>query len=256
MTRNRRVTLRARVLLAVSGILVLAAPRSMIGAQSASDSVAFRLLAGRVELTTLANGTSKGAHRDEAERRLREGDFRAGDLLLLAVQGEPTLSDTFMVDQTGALMLPSPVTGPLPMHGVLRSEAREHIRGFIARFINAPVIEVRPLVRLSFEGEVARAGFYAVPADAPLTDVLMAPGGVTAAGDLAKLRISRDGRTLLAGRALRDAFSRGATVDAACLRDGDALSVGRGRGDLEGKLRFLWVIVSLTGGIYGLTRAL
>jgi protein involved in polysaccharide export with SLBB domain len=232
------------------------AARPSLEAQSPTDSTAYRLLATRSELTALVAGTAKGASRVEAERRLRDGDFRPGDLLLLSVQGEPTLTDTFMVDRSGALVLPSPAAGALPMHGVLRAEAPEHVRAFLARFINAPVVQVRTLVRLSFEGEVARAGFYAVPADAPLTDVLMAPGGVTAAGDLAKLKISRGGRTVLAGQALRDAFARGRTVDAALLRDGDALSVGRGRGDLEGKLRFLWVIVSLTGGIYGLTRAL
>ena len=237
-------------------VAAVATPRATLQAQAPNDATAQRLLATRSELAAVASGAATGASREEAQRRLRDGDFKPGDLLLLAVQGEPTLTDTFMIDRSGALVLPSPVTGPLPLHGVLRAEAPEHVRAFLARFINAPVVQVRTLVRLSFEGEVARAGFYAVPADAPLTDVLMAPGGVTAAGDLAKLRISRGGRTLLEGRALRDAFARGRTVDAALLRDGDAFSVGRGRGDLEEKLRFLWVIVSLTGGIYGLTRAL
>jgi hypothetical protein len=252
MRSPRRIP-RAIVLLSLAAVV---ATHPTLDAQAATDSSAYRLLATREELSALAAGTAKGASRDEAQRRLRDGDFKPGDLLLLTVQGEALLTDTFMVDRSGELMLPTPVTGPLPMYGVLRSEAPEHVRRFLARYLNSPVVQVRSLVRLSFEGEVVRAGFYAVPADAPLTDVLMAPGGVTAAGDLAKLRISRDGRTLLAGRALRDAFARGRTVDAALLRDGDALSVGRGRGDLEGKLRFLWVIVSLTGGIYGLTRAL
>jgi hypothetical protein len=248
--------MRHRLPLIVGAALVTLTVTAPIGAQRVGDSTAYRLLATREQLAAVAHGREDSAHRDEARRRLREGDFRPGDLLLLAVQGEPTLTDTFMVDRDGALLLPSPVTGPLSMQGVLRAEAPEHLRAFLARFMNAPVAQVRPLVRLAFDGEVIRAGFYAVPADAPLADLLMAPGGVTAAGDLGKVRISRDGRTLLEGRALRDAFARGRTVDAACLRDGDALTVGRGRGDLEGKLRFLWIIVSLTGGIYGLTRAL
>jgi protein involved in polysaccharide export with SLBB domain len=142
------------------------------------------------------------------------------------------------------------------MRGVLRAEAAAQVTSFIARFVRMPVVSVRPLVRVAVAGEVTRAGFYPVPADAPLSEVLMVAHGVTASGDLGKVEVKRDRRTLLDPRSWRDAVSRGLTVDDAGLRDGDAVFVGRSnRGDLEGRLRFLWVVVSLAGGVYGLTRA-
>lgn len=263
MTRVPSATARRRLLVmcAIAGAAGSAA--ADVGAQ-APDSAARRPLATRTALQSAATALA-GRDRPTAEtraleslvkRRLTDGDFRPGDLILLEVQGEPTLSDTFSVGPGRELRLPSPAVGTLPLYGVLRSEAAAHVGTFIGRFIHQPVVRVRPLIRLAFEGEVGRAGFHAVPADAPLSDAFMAAHGITAHGDLDKVRIARAGKTVLQGRALRNALARGWTVDDAGLRDGDALVVGGGRVGVEGRLRFLWVVVSLVGGIYGLTRAL
>jgi hypothetical protein len=40
------------------------------------------------------------------------------------------------------------------------------------------------------------------------------------------------------------------------VRDGDVISVGRDGAAWEERLRFTWLIVSLTGGLYGLWQIL
>jgi protein involved in polysaccharide export with SLBB domain len=109
---------------------------------------------------------------------------------------------------------------------------------------------------VALDGEVERAGFYAIPADARLSDALMAGGGVTARGDLTRLRVTRNGRTVIDRQAMRRALSLGLSLDEVLVRDGDVISVGRDGAAWEERLRFTWLIVSLTGGLYGLWQIL
>src|SRR5690348_12247093 len=59
--------------------------------------------------TTQPAATRADAAREAAEirRRLSEGDFRVGDRIVMVVEGEPTLSDTFTVGPAIGLTLPA-----------------------------------------------------------------------------------------------------------------------------------------------------
>lgn len=228
--------------------------------QTAADS-ALRLdglLATRAELEQLAarlEGRRDDTTARAIRRRLVVGDLAAGDRLLLEVVGEPTLTDTFAVDVHGDVALPPPVGSAVSVRGLLRAELQPRLAAFVARFIRHPVVRVTPLIRLSVQGEVVRAGFYAVPARAALADALMAAGGTTRDADLRRLRVEREGRPLWDGADLQRALAVGRTIDELGLRDGDQIAVRRGSvAGTEEKLRFLWVAVSLVGGVYGLTR--
>lgn len=223
-------------------------------AQSA-DSLADRPLATRAELERLVARLRDDAGRQEVLQRVRSrltlGDFRPGDLILLQVQGESTLTDTFAVRATGDLVLPSPVVGALPLGGVLRAELQDTLTRFLSRFLATPVVAAQALIRLSIQGEVAHAGIYGVPADARLSDALMAAGGTTQRADLRKLRLERDGDRRWSGKTVD------VPIDRLGVRDGDQLVVGgRHSGAFNENLRFLWLLVSITGGIYGLSRAI
>ncbi len=189
--------------------------------------------------------------------RLTEGDFRPGDRIKLEVQGEPALTDTFAVQPDRSLRLPPPTVGSLPLKGVLRAEIEPRLTEYVKQFLQPPVVvRARPLIHFSVQGEVARPGIYAVPADASLGDVLMAAGGTTAGSNLKKLRIERDGKQIWNAQQFQKALGQGTTVDAAELHEGDQIVIGR-RNDrgMGESLNFLWVVVSLAGGIYGLSRA-
>ena len=177
--------------------------------------------------------------------------FRVGDRVLLRVEADSQLRDTFTVAPGPALLLP--VIGQVPLAGVRRAEVEPYLAQWIGRFLREPVVHARALVRLSVLGEVARPGFYAVPADAVLTDAMMAAGGPTREAKFTALRVERDGAQIWSGTALQRAIAQGFTLDQMGLHGGDRVIVPRQRSSAA-TLQVLGVLVTLPAAIYGLTR--
>jgi polysaccharide biosynthesis/export protein len=178
--------------------------------------------------------------------------FRVGDRILLRVDGETQLSDTFTVVAGPALSLP--VLGIIPLAGVTRAGIQPYLTGQLARFIKTPVVHARALIRVSVLGEVARPGFYAVPTDLVLADALMLAGGPTRDANVADLRVERSGAHLEAA-AIRTALARGSTLDDLGLHSGDGVLVPRQpRHDTEGTVRTLAILLTIPATIFGLTR--
>ena len=242
-------------------LMVLLAVMALAGRSAAAqnpDSLADRLLATRPELKLAQTRLAQGGDKDAAtrvSRRLSEGDFQPGDFILLNVQAESTLSDTFVVAPDRSLQLPPPTIGTVSLNGILRSELEDHLTTYISRFVRNPVVKASPLVRLSVQGQVTRAGFYGVPARALLSDALMAAGGTTHDADLKKLKIERGGSTIWKDSAVRQALASNLSLDQLGLRNGDEITIGKRRagGTIEG-LRVVALLVSTTVGVYTLTR--
>ena len=98
-------------------------------AQQASQP---RALATRAELDSmLKSGKVSGDEASVIRERLKNGDFAAGDRLVLHVLEEPTLNDTFAVKPGGVLVLPN--LPDISMNGVLRSEAQAYLAAQIGR---------------------------------------------------------------------------------------------------------------------------
>ena len=244
-------------------------------AQTAADSLAHRTLATRAELDSLARvlaSAGSSAQRQTLElvrARLGAGDFQAGDRILLqipalqsAVQpvgqpatllapGQQARADTFTVGREQQLTLP--VGGTIPLRGVLKSELQGYLTEQLSQYLKYPTLHARPLIRVSVQGDVQRPGFYFIPPDAPLSDALMAAGGTLRDAKVKDLRVERNGTTILKGRALQEAMAAGRTLETVNLQDGDQLTVPSG-GQVTEHMRFVWLVVSITGGIYGLTR--
>src|SRR5207245_10934103 len=112
----------------------------------------------------------------------------------------------------------------------------------------------RGLGRGSGQGVGVRLGCYAVPAAALVAAALLAAGGTLPTAKPGKMRLERGGDRLLDGKDLAQAVAQGRTLDDLNVQDGDQLMIpkeGAGMGD---NLRFLWVVISITGGIVGLTK--
>lgn len=180
--------------------------------------------------------------------RLRAGDFQAGDRLVIGVDGIEALSDTFIVRAGPQIDLPSLPT--LSLVGVLRSEAQERLSAHIARYVRDPRVHVDVLMNVAVIGNVARPGFYAVPADVLLGDVLMRAGGPTPVADLERIEVRRDGFEFLDESGVRIALSDGWTLDRLDVRSGDEIHVGEQR-----RLSFTTVLQSL-GVVAGLAAIL
>ncbi len=230
-----------------------------VEAQQGAEPEARRFSATRPELEALVERLGADASvpavaaRTIAARRLLDGDLQPGDGVLLAVQGEPELSDTFVVGPARELTLP--MAGGVTIRGVLHSEIEGYLREQIGKVVVDPVVRARGLVRVSVTGAVARPGFYLVGADALLSDAVMAAGGLTADAKLGNLRVERGGVPVLAGAPVRRALAEGRTLAQADIRSGDQFVMpgGRGASSYE-QLRLVTLLLSVPLTVYGLTR--
>jgi len=162
-----------------------------------------------------------------AKARLESGDFDVGDRIAVLVKDHPTLSDTFVVRAGRRLSLPT--LAELELVGVLRSELQACVTAHVAQYIRDPDVRVTPLIRLSVVGAVVHPGYYAMPADLPLAELVMRGGGPTQDGDLAKVQLRRNGVLLLTDTEAHQAISSGATIEQLNLRSGDEVFVGERR---------------------------
>jgi protein involved in polysaccharide export with SLBB domain len=181
--------------------------------------------------------------------RLDSGDFRPGDRILLVVEGEKELSDTFTVGMGADLTLPQ--IGVVPLASVLRAELPDRLTQVLRRYLRNPVIHVRSMIRVSVEGEVNRPGFYAISPETPLMDAFNAAGGLTREARLQKMRVERDGAIVLSGRDLERAVRRGRSLDALNLRAGDQVYIPR-RAGFTRAAEVITLLASVTTAIYAL----
>jgi len=172
--------------------------------------------------------------------------FQVGDRILLRVEGDSALSDTFTVVAGPALRLPN--IGEISLAGVRRSDLEAHLSRELGRYINDPVLQARALIRVSVVGEVTRPGFYAVPIDLVLADALMLAGGATKDAQVERLQIMRGNSSLWNGNPLQTAIARGATLDELGIRAGDRIQVP-GKGNSESKWRIVGIFTSLATAI-------
>lgn len=156
--------------------------------------------------------------------RLREGDFRVGDAIVLNVVGVTQFSDTFPVRAGRVLQLPE--VAPIPLGAVLRTELQPHLQRHIGRYVINPTVEAHSLVRVAVAGAVARPGFYEVRPDAPVSEAVTVAGGLAPGGDATKMSVRRAGRVLIPESAVRSSVAMGATLDDLSIRPGDELRVG------------------------------
>ncbi|HEX8832260.1 MAG TPA: SLBB domain-containing protein [Longimicrobium sp.] len=171
--------------------------------------------------------TQSRDHAVAIQARLRNGDLRVGDRVAVIIEGMPALSDTFNVVPGPGINLPT--MGTVPVGGLLRSELEARVGEHVARYIRSPVVRVQPLVRVAVEGAVGRPGFYEVPADARVTDVLMESGGLTTTADLRRVQIQRLGTETWGTEAMQFALAGGWTLDQLDVHPGDRIVVAQKR---------------------------
>lgn len=178
--------------------------------------------------------------------------FQAGDRILLHVEGDSALSDTFtVVSGPGGAALRLPVIGEISLAGVPRADLEQHLTRELGRYIRDPVVQARALIRVSVIGQVVRPGFYAVPIDLVLADALMLAGGATQDARVDRLRILRGNNALWSGSGLQAAIARGSTLDELGMRAGDRVEVPKGP-DPESKWRIAGLIVTSLAAAVGI----
>lgn len=211
-----------------AGAASTAAPAAHVIQQSPYDTRAelqetARQLEGRLE-TMGADSEDARRIRQRLQRvheRLDEGDFSAGDMVAVRVQGADQLSGTFRVDEGRSLRIPT--LGTVDLSGVLYAEADSVVRTFLSEYVKTDRIQVRPLMRVAVLGAVSSPGFYDLSPSATLSDALMEAGGPTSGSNLEEMRLRRDGRTVL--RASEGGLPESASLAELAIERGDQLYV-------------------------------
>jgi protein involved in polysaccharide export with SLBB domain len=212
-------------------------------AQSPAYSSALRSMA-TAEATKIGN-------------RLATGDFLTGDRVMMIVDGEQMLSDTFAVTPGPELIVPN--VGTIQLKGVLRAELEPYLTQQVARFIRNPKVRARTLVRITVDGGVERPGFFTVPTEMVLTDVLQLAGGLGRGAKLDDMAIEREAEVLWDGPALQEAITFGRTLDELGVRAGDRIVVGEQGEGISGfytTARSVGLILALPAAVVGLVALL
>lgn len=158
------------------------------------------------------------------EQRLRIGDFRAGDMVSLRVRGREEYTGNFPVQPDQSLELPG--IDPVPLRGVLYSEAPEVIRDALAVVLRNPVVELTTQMRLAVTGRVGNPGFYDVRGTLLLSDVLTLAGGPSQQADIEGIEVRRNGEKIMSGEEL---VTSSFTLDDLGVRSGDVIRVPQER---------------------------
>jgi protein involved in polysaccharide export with SLBB domain len=205
--------------------------------------------------------------RQQAEvirRRLTEGDFQVGDRVYVRIQGTTPLapaagtqtlpaSDTLVVGPDRGLQLQG--YGRVSLAGVLRAELQAVVARHVTQLERGATVEARSLIRIAVLGTVGRPGYYVVPSERLVENVIMLAGGPTSESALHKMKIERDGGSLWEGQLLRRAIAEGQTLDALSLHNGDVISIPRRTvRSWEVIARVASVAITLPAALYGLTR--
>ncbi|HEX5831753.1 MAG TPA: SLBB domain-containing protein [Gemmatimonadaceae bacterium] len=241
--------MRRRAIL-VASLLMLVAP--IAGAQQTTapgnapnGTVRESPLASRAELEALATrleseaartGNARARAQAQAVRdRLRIGDFPAGAKVVIDPAGMnvpadllAALTDTFTVRAGQTLQLPN--LPDIPMAGVLRSELGTHLQTQLERYLKDPRIRSGSLMQVEVAGAVNKPGYYQVPADTRVSDVIMnSAAGPAGNADLTKTVVKRHGEEFIGRDSLQRAIRDGATLDQIDYRAGDQIVVGTKR---------------------------
>jgi protein involved in polysaccharide export with SLBB domain len=142
-----------------------------------------------------------------------------GDLVRVEVYREEELEGEYLVDELGIVVLP--LLGEVRVAGIPMRQLRRQLVEAYQVHLRNPSIIITPLRRINVLGEVQRPGMYAMDPTVSVAGAVAMAGGATAAGDLRKVRILRDGRVY--GQRL----GPGTMLSEADIRSGDQIFVER-----------------------------
>jgi protein involved in polysaccharide export with SLBB domain len=159
--------------------------------------------------------------------RLAQGDFKAGDQIVVTVLWDSSFSDTATVREGQIVSIRSLPDASL--RGVLRSELSDHMTAHVSRFLKNVEVRVNVFARVSVVGEVPRSGFFLISPDRPINELIMAAGGPTPLSKLDAMEVRRAGRVVLSSRQARNALREGRTLEELDIRSGDEVTIPRKR---------------------------
>lgn len=178
---------------------------------------------------------------------------QVGDRVLLRVDGDAQLSDTFEV--AAGPMVRLPAIGPVPLAGVSRDSLSAYFTGVLGKYIRDPVVHAELLIRVGVVGEVARPGYYSVPADLLFSDLLMHAGGPTKDADVHKMKLERGDTLRWEGKQAHEAVSGQRTLEQLGFHSGDQVEIPAiTRHDPLATVQMISILVAIPTAIYAAVK--
>lgn len=200
-------------------------------------------------------------------RRLSEGDFRIGDRILIEIDGvvlettrgtQPTqteFQDTVTVLDGARINVPN--IGEISLAGVLRSELQGRVNAAVNEVILNSRARTRALVRLAVFGSVARPGYFNIPLETRIDNLIMMAGGPTIDASTGQMRVVRGDTIVLDPTEVREMIANGVVVGEMGLQEGDQLLIERGPQRIERQQTIQFAFLFLSPIVSGLVfRAL
>jgi polysaccharide biosynthesis/export protein len=179
------------------------------------------LLLTLIAATAFAGGCARTTQLSGAADLGLQGNARApvlpGDRVALRIWTEPEMSDTFAVDESGRLALPT--LGIVPAAGRPAGALQDSLRTAYVGYVRDPSVRVSVLRRVSVLGEVVRPGVYLADLTMVMSDAIAMAGGLTEGADPGKIILQREGTQIRVSQ--RD----GSEYNLAGLRSGDQIVV-------------------------------
>jgi protein involved in polysaccharide export with SLBB domain len=160
-----------------------------------------------------------GPDADGRRARLRDGDFQPGDRIVVVTRGDSTAVDTLTVQSDRTVIFQK--LPPIALDGVPRAELQPYLTRQFQQYLKRDLVRAIPLVSVGILGEVVHPGYYRVPLQMTLGDLLMVAGGPSPQADLTHAFIRRGQKTLVDERTIRDAMVRGLPLAALGVDAGD-----------------------------------
>jgi hypothetical protein len=165
------------------------------------------------------------AQAEEVRRRLRDGDFRVGDRIIVRVDGGVSTNDTLTVSEGPRIQIPR--VRQVELAGVLRSELSTKVGIEVREIVKEATVTVQPLTRIAVYGAITEPGYYSVPLETTLDQLISLAGGPTENARPDHLKLMRGETVLLTGSEVMAAIARGETLQGLETRDGDVLELER-----------------------------
>ena len=177
------------------------------------------IIASLVLGSSRALAQNRGPDANARGARLRDGDFQPGDRIVVVTRGDSTAVDTLTVQSDRTVIFQK--LPPIALDGVVRAELQAYLTQQFQQYMNRDLVRAIPLVSVGILGEVVHPGYYRVPLQITLGDLLMVAGGPSPQADLTRLRIRRGQTTLVDEHTIRDAMARGLPLAALGVDAGD-----------------------------------
>jgi len=177
------------------------------------------IIAWLVLASSRALAQNGGPDAEGRRARLRDGDFQPGDRIVVVTRGDSTSVDTLTVQSDRTVSFQK--VPPISLDGVPRAELQPYLTRQFQQYLKRDLVRAIPLVPVGILGEVVHPGYYRVPLQITLGDLLMVAGGPSPQADLTHVRIRRGQTTLVNEHTIRDAMVRGLPLAALGVDAGD-----------------------------------